>query len=449
MINRLSCILVIFCFLLNSLSSVAQDLNYESSQTGNPLIPGYFADPSIVQMDGKFYIYATTVSDYFEPVVWASEDLKNWEVHHLGITSEHRFWAPSMLKGDDGKYYLYHSSGFDFKCHLYIGETPIGPFKKFGKVEEGFDMQIFKDPNNNKVYGISSNPQSRPRLVEFNSDSRSEGYLKKVVREIGEVKGTFFDYTEGSMLLYRDGWYYMFYSGGKCGDVTYNIRVARSRNVEGPYEDAPNNPILKWDPLKEIYGPGHNSVLELNGEYFIFYHRQEKWAAPTCQQRQVCADKMVFNEEGWIERIEPTHSGVDFSAYPNQKENRLKNLAFQKPVTASGNQNEHEPSDAIDENYGTYWDGGGRGNITLDLGAIYTVEQIRPFFVYYDYFNLFKIEYSNDNINWNMYADRTSTAQKAWLSIPEKTVKARYIKLSVVRGEGPAAALFELEVWGR
>ena len=440
----------IICFLLCSfLFSAAQDLNYESANTGNPIIPGYFADPSIVRMDGKFYIYATTVSDYFEPVVWVSGDLQNWEVHHLGITREHRFWAPSMLKGDDGKYYLYHSSGFDFKCHLYIGETPTGPFKKFGKVEEGFDLQIFKDPNNNKVYGISSNPQSRPRLVEFDSDPASQGYLKKVVREIGEVKGTFFDYTEGSMLLYRNGWYYMLYSGGKCGDVTYNIRVARSRTVEGPYEDAPNNPILKWNPQKEVYGPGHNSVLELNGEYFMFYHRQEKWAAPTCVQRQVCADRMVFNEEGWIEQIEPTNEGVDFSAFINQKENGLRNLAFQKPVTSSGNQKDHEPADAVDGNYGTYWLGGGSGNITVDLGAVYTIEKVRPFFLYYDYFSLYKVEYSSDNINWKIYADRTSMAEKSWKPIPSTTAIARYIKLTVLRGEGPAAALFELEVLGR
>ncbi|MDZ7723282.1 MAG: family 43 glycosylhydrolase [candidate division KSB1 bacterium] len=430
------------------ISVTGQDFDYESAAAGNPLIPGYFADPSIVRMNKKFYIYATTVSKYMEPVVWVSEDLKHWEVHHLGITGEHRFWAPSVLKGRDGRYYLYYSSGFDFKCHLYIGESPLGPFKKYGKVEDGFDLQIFQDPVTGKVYGISSNPESRPRLVEFNSDPESADYLKNVIRVIGEPQGSFFDYTEGSMLLYRNGWYYLMYSGGKCGDVTYRIHYAKSRNIEGPYINAPDNPILKWMPEKDVFGPGHHSVLQLDDEYFICYHRQDKWAAPTCSERQVCVDKLEFDEQGWIKPVIPTHRGVDFTAYVDEKEHALRNLAFQKMVTSSGNLVHHEPADAVDENFATFWQAGGSGHLSVDLENVYSIQKVQPFWGHYDYFILYKIEYSTDNRTWKVLVDRSVKAQLAAASVQHERIDARYIRVNVIRGGGAAATLYELKVWG-
>jgi len=445
-------LIIFLCFFSFLQVTLAQELQYESAQTGNPVIPGYYADPSIVEMDSAYYIYATTVSKFMEPIAWVSYNLENWTPHHLGIEGEHHFWAPSMIKGKDGKYYLFYTNGFDFKCHLYTGTSPIGPFEKYGKVEEGFDLEIFQDPNNGKVYGISSNPASRPRLVEFNNDPSSSGYLKEVVDEIGELKGDFFDYTEGSMIFYRSGWYYLMYSGGKCGDVTYNIRYARSRAIAGPYEQLADNQILAWDAEKDIYGPGHHSVLRLGDEYFICYHRQDKWEAPTCSERQVCIDKLEFTDNGQIKKVKPTHRGVDFSkviSNGSTKENRVSNLAFGKQVTASGNVRFHEPDDAVDDNYATYWSNGRSGKFTVDLGRIYEVHKVIPYFKYYDYYNLYKIEYSEDNVNWSMFFDQTQTAKKAAAPVRQKTVNARYIRITFVRGGEDSASLFELKVLGK
>lgn len=415
---------------------------YFSSNNGNPIFPGHFADPSIVQMDDKYLIYATTVSDYMEPVVWVSEDMQNWQVEPLNILGEHRFWAPSVLKGEDGKVYLYYSSGFDFKCHLYIGDTYKGPWKKYGQVEQGFDLQVFKDPATGKVYGTSSNPQSRPRLVEFESNPDKDGYLTKVVQE-ATLEGPFFDYTEGSFIVYREGYYYLMYSGGKCGAETYKINYARSKNIWGPYEDAANNPILKANPEKKIFGPGHHSVINLNGDYFIAYHRQDYYFYPTCSERQVCIDKMTFDNQGWINKITPTNDGVDFSNYMEPKE-KYTNVAFGKNVAAGNISKSFNPELAVDNNYATYWQGS--GYISVDLGQVYPIEKIIPRFVKYDYFNLYKILYSMDNQQWDTYADLTKVAGKAYQEVPQKQVKARYVKVEFLRGEGYPPALAELEV---
>lgn len=443
----ISAVIILIIFItVTSGSLFAQDNDYHAPGNGNPVIPGFFADPSLVKFDSLYYIYATTVSKYMEPVVWISRNLKDWRVEHLGITGEHRFWAPSVIKGDDGKYYLYYSNGFDFKCHLYIGESPTGPWEKFGLVEEGFDLQVFKDPTNNKVYGLSSDPKARPRIVEFESNPESKDYLKKVVLE-KSIDGPFFDYTEGSFVLYRNGVYYLMYSGGKCHTENYNIRYATSQNIWGPYTDAPNNPILEKDPSKKIYGPGHHSVIEINGEYLIAYHRQDFQFYPTCSERQVCLDKMEFDDNGFIRKIVPTNKGIDFNRY-NSSQNKMINLAYQKQVTCSNNTKDNDPEYAVDENLATRWVGGGSGHFTVDLGKDYQIEEIQPLFMYYDYFNLYKILVSDDNRNWEVYFDQTGEAKKAHAPVAQKRVNARYVKVDFLRGDEQAAALTELRVMG-
>ena len=119
-----------------------------------------------------------------ESVVWISSNLKDWRVEHLGITREHRFWAPSVIKGDDGKYYLYYSNGFDFKCHLYIGQSPAGSWEKFGLVEEGFDLQVFKDPVSSRVYGLCSDPgDNLNREVYFDQTGEAKKALAPVAQK--------------------------------------------------------------------------------------------------------------------------------------------------------------------------------------------------------------------------------------------------------------------------
>lgn len=432
-------------FLLLCGFNFGQDKSYFDPKNRNPVIPGHFADPTLIADGGKYYIYATNVSKYMEPMVWVSDDLIRWEVKSLGITGEHLFWAPSVIKGDDNRFYLYYSNGYDFKCHLYIGHSATGPWSYYGLVEQGFDLQIFRDPTTGKIYGTCSDPKSRPRLVEFESNPKNKGYMTTVVRAQA-LEGSFFDYSEGSFLMYNNGWYYLMYSGGRCENENYNINCARSKNVWGPYIDAPNNPILEKKPESKIYGPGHNSVFTVNNQCFIVYHRQDYFFYPTCGERQVCIDKLEFDNAGWIKKIEPTNKGVDFSEILKSKAPQPRNLAFGKRTTTNSIFEKFNSEFAVDENYATYWKGNNSSFFSLDLGQEYKVGKILPRFMNYDSFLLYKIEFSTDNVNWQSYYDQSQQAQKAWTPVLHKTVTARYLKITFVRGEGKVA-LSELEVY--
>ncbi|MDR7210308.1 family 43 glycosylhydrolase [Flavobacterium piscis] len=76
-------------------------------------------------------------------------------------------------------------------------------------------------------------------------------------------------------LVYKEGLYYCMWAGGRCDETSYKVRYAVSKNIEGPYEEAANSPILKTDEKAGISGPGHHSITEIDGCSFMFYHRQD------------------------------------------------------------------------------------------------------------------------------------------------------------------------------
>jgi hypothetical protein len=87
---------------------------------GNPLVPGFFADPFVFYDSGTFYLYPTTdgyddgTFMYFGPFgVWHSTDFVNWTFKTLLYPadfpwSDNRLWVPSVTRGADGTYYLYY-----------------------------------------------------------------------------------------------------------------------------------------------------------------------------------------------------------------------------------------------------------------------------------------------------------------------------------------------------
>ena len=63
------------------------DIKYDSPKARNPLLPGYFADPTIIEDNGTFYIYATSDmpswNDITKLAVWSSKDFMNWKCDYL------------------------------------------------------------------------------------------------------------------------------------------------------------------------------------------------------------------------------------------------------------------------------------------------------------------------------------------------------------------------------
>jgi hypothetical protein len=87
---------------------------WNATGAGNPIVPGYFADPSIYAINGVCHLYCTTDGygwDSPAPTVWTSRDLMRWSNAPLPLSpAPNVFWAPSLAR-KNGKYYLYYAKG--------------------------------------------------------------------------------------------------------------------------------------------------------------------------------------------------------------------------------------------------------------------------------------------------------------------------------------------------
>ena len=305
----------------------------------NPVLPGFHADPEILYSNqtGKYYIYSTTDGTpgwggwYF--TVFSSDDLVRWtdEGIMLNLKSEQvpwadgNAWAPCIeeVKQKDGsyKYYFYYSgnpkAGGGKQIGVAVADNPVGPFTDLGHpiitdspVGHGqqIDVDVFTDPVSGKRYLYWGNGYMAG--AELNKDMVS--IKKKTLTVLTPKGGTLQDYAyrEAPYVFYRNGIYYFLWSVDDTGSPNYHVAYGTSDSPLGPIKVADRPIVLIQNPDKEIYGPAHNSVLNLPGtdEWRIVYHRINKWYLKDEPgvHREVCIDRMEFNPDGTIKPVVPT-----------------------------------------------------------------------------------------------------------------------------------------------
>lgn len=305
----------------------------------NPVLPGFHADPEILYSNqtGKYYIYSTTDGTpgwggwYF--TVFSSDDLTHWtdEGIMLDLKSEQvpwadgNAWAPCIeeVKQKDGsyKYYFYYSgnpkAGGGKQIGVAVADNPVGPFTDLGHpiitdspVGHGqqIDVDVFTDPVSGKRYLYWGNGYMAG--AELNKDMVS--IKKKTLTVLTPEGGTLQDYAyrEAPYVFYRNGLYYFLWSVDDTGSPNYHVAYGTSESPLGPIKVADRPVVLIQNPDKGIYGPAHNSVLNLPGtdEWRIVYHRINKWYLKNEPgvHREVCIDRMEFNPDGTIKPVVPT-----------------------------------------------------------------------------------------------------------------------------------------------
>lgn len=108
--------LVAAFLLLGAVSGFARK-KHDAPGTGNPVIPGYFADPTIKKFGDTYYMYATTDGSGagFGPAqVWTSKDFVNWTLMPMNWPDSHWIWAPDVIRHTDGRYYYFIASRVSF-----------------------------------------------------------------------------------------------------------------------------------------------------------------------------------------------------------------------------------------------------------------------------------------------------------------------------------------------
>ncbi|MDQ8188020.1 family 43 glycosylhydrolase [Pelagicoccus sp. SDUM812002] len=428
----------------------------EEPHNANPIIPGYYADPSIVSYEGKHYIYATIDPWGGEQLsCWESSDFKNWTLNLLNWPTKTActsptsmgamVWAPSVIEGTDGMFYMHVSVGSEI--WVGVAEHPLGPWENplgdqpmisadFEREYHMIDAQAFIDDDGsaylywgsgwNWVNGRCYAAKLAPDMASFD----------------GEVKDlTPTHYFEAPVMLKKDERYYLMYSDGKTTIDTYQVHYAIGASPLGPFAEASNSPILVTDHSKNVSSPGHHTVFEEGGQHYILYHRHNVPFEPV--HRQICVDELNFTGDGLIDSVSPTHEGPALVA------GRLENRSpFSSTVSASSSLNNHTaPEHATDNNYATRWEaaiGDTQPTIQQSFDSVVTVtrQEILPEFGWKDQF--FILEHSRDGGTWSTLVDFSSSPANGSPIVIEEAVDCRYLRIRyTLTGKENEPALLE------
>lgn len=251
----------------------------------NPVLDRDFPDPAVLRApDGWYYAYATN-SAPFNVQVARSRDLAQWE--HLGEAlpakpdwASRDFWAPHVVH-EDGTYYLYYSAEGNAakgKCMgVATARAPRGPFVDSGAPMlcgggiEHIDPMAFDDPRTGRrlLYWGSGTIRAQELAADrlrFAPGSTAVELLHR------DPQRPYRRLIEGAWVVFREGYYYLFFSGDRCCDRVphYAVMVARARDALGPFEELAA-PIL--ESRGDWIAPGHNSVATDDaGRDWILYH---------------------------------------------------------------------------------------------------------------------------------------------------------------------------------
>ncbi|MBI2513907.1 MAG: family 43 glycosylhydrolase [Opitutae bacterium] len=429
---------------------------WDAPGAANPILPGYFADPSLVPHDGKFYLYAT-IDPWGGRTLgcWESSDFKNWIFRELNWPTKEActsptsksamVWAPSVIRAPDGRFMMFVSVGSE----VWVGTaaSPLGPWRDanggrplipatWNTTYHMIDAEAFVD-DDGAVYlfwgsgwgwknGHCFAAKLNPDLVSFAGEPRDV---------------TPAHYFEGPFLFKHAGRYYLTYSNGKTVTDTYQVHYATGPGPLGPFTEAPNSPLLVTDAAHDIVSPGHHAMFHRGAQAFILYHRHRLPFVTDTAFRQTCVDELHFTADGLIEKVRPTHAG------PALVQGRAAAHLAATATASSSLDALHDAARATDDNYATRWAAAPTDRnptLTLDLGRATRVDrlELRPEFAANAC--ALALEVSADGERWQTLADHRAAGLRGSPLVLSVARECRYLRLTFpAAGETQTASLWE------
>ena len=305
-----------------------QDWVQTMTEIRNPILPGFFPDPSICRVGEDYYI-ANSSFEWFPGVpIHHSRDLVNWRLigHALtrksqldlrGVPDSAGVWAPSLSYAD-GQFWLIYTNvrntgpGRSFKdLDIFLTTAPareggIGPWSEPVELNSvGFDPSLFHDEDGRKwlvnmLWDFRKKDVDRfAGIVIQEYDHRGRrlvGPMTKILQKRNVL-------CEGPNLYQRDGWYYLMMAEGGTG-WNHGIAMARSRNILGPYEPDPQPAVLttRDDEKHPLQKAGHGEIVETPAGEWYLAHLASRPIPPERRcvlGRETCLQRVEWRD-GWL-----------------------------------------------------------------------------------------------------------------------------------------------------
>lgn len=251
----------------------------------NPVLTGFHPDPSMICVDGVYYI-ANSTFEYFPGVkISKSRDLANWEtvgypldrtafLDLRGVPKSAGIWAP-CLSYCDGMFYLvftivkyWANPPFkDTPNYITTAKQIEGPWSPPVFLNcLGFDASLYHDDDGKKYLVNIEWDYRKKDSAQFSGilltqlDAQTFSPLSKTVKIF---KGTERALVEGPHIYKKDGYYYLLTAEGGTS-YAHAETVARARDIFGPYELHPNKHLIstKHAPDCPLQKTGHGSICQ-------------------------------------------------------------------------------------------------------------------------------------------------------------------------------------------
>lgn len=269
---------------------------------------GYgFGDPFVMRHNGVYYLYVSTKDGYDGIKCWSSTDLIHWCYEGLCSSSKvvRGAYAPEVYYYN-GYFYMYTSPAGN--GHYVLRST--SPTKGFtpvtGNLGMSIDGSVFMD-NDGSWYFYTANHGEMMVYPMTSPTSMSAGQAVSGI----SVSGA---WTEGPMVVYHDGYYYMTYTGNHVLSRSYRICCGASSDSPLRFTDtAVKNPLLV-NTSDKVFGIGHSSTVkgpDLDS-YYIVYHSLVNMTP----NRSMNVDRIIF-DGGRMEIMGPTVDDQQVPSMPD------------------------------------------------------------------------------------------------------------------------------------
>lgn len=278
------------------------------------LLRGDYPDPSILR-DGKDF-YMTHSPFFYSPgfLIWHSRDMMNWEPLCRALPDcKGSAMAPDLIK-HDGRFYLYFPSGGT--NWVSWADSITGPWSEPIDLKvKGIDPGHVVDRDGNRYLFFNEG-----EVIRLTNDGLATvGEKQKVYDgwafpDSWETEGM---YLESPKFTYHNGYYYLTSAqGGTAGPSTSHMAVsARARDIMGPWENSPYNPIVHtYDSDDEWWSKGHGTLVDdVNGDWWIVYHAYHNDFHTL--GRATLIEPIEWTDDGWFKAVQtrviptpPSHS---------------------------------------------------------------------------------------------------------------------------------------------
>jgi xylan 1,4-beta-xylosidase len=337
-------------FLAVSLASWATELIAQSTTITNPILSGFYPDPSAIRVGTDYYLINSTFAYFPGLPVFHSKDLKNWKQigNVISRPSQMNFMEHRMTRGLFAPSISHHDGVFYVVCTLIdkggnfvvTAKNPAGPWSDPTWIPQvrGIDPALHFDGSKAYIVYNSDAPEDKPlyrghrtiRMYEFDYTNLKVIGEEKILVNGGVDISKKPVWIEAPHFLRKDDWYYLYAAEGGTS-LNHSEVVFRSKSIWGPFVPYEKNPILTQrdlpaDRVHPVTSAGHAQLVEgpdgLTYAVFLAIRPYEGDFYNTGRETFIAP---VEWKDGWPV-INPNHKEIQYTYNVSYPENKQKDI---------------------------------------------------------------------------------------------------------------------------